>query len=77
VSIIVAKIEKSSREHIRITLDEFRGRNTIDVRIWYADGDAWKPSKSGVTTSITNLVSLADGMQRAVDRARAMGLVSE
>lgn len=71
----IADIDKNGRERIRVRLDQFAGRNTVDVRIWYFDQGQWKPSKQGVTTSIANLPALAEGLAAALDRARLAGLV--
>lgn len=73
--IVVAEFEKNSRERVRIALDYYGGRHTIDIRCWYASGATWKPSRQGITTQIANLPALAEGLKAAVDRARDMGLI--
>ncbi len=35
--IIVGEWARNSRETIRVSLDEFRGRQTIDLRCWWRD----------------------------------------
>lgn len=73
--IVVCEVEKNNRERIRVTLDHFAGRNTIDVRIWYRDGDRWKPTRQGVTTTVQNLPTLANALVAALDRAHDLGLI--
>ena len=73
--VIIAEFDRNSRERIRIALDEYRGINTVDVRVWYRDGNELKPGKSGITTSVANLPALAAGLKLALDRARDLGLV--
>jgi hypothetical protein len=73
--IVVAEFDKNSREKIRITLGHFAGKDTIDVRIWYRDGDQLKPTRQGVTTAVSNLSALAIGIALALDKARELGLV--
>ena len=73
--VIVAEFDKNSREKIRITLDRFAGKDTIDVRIWYRDGDQIKPTRQGITTTVSNLATLAAGLTLALDKARELGLV--
>jgi hypothetical protein len=73
--LIVAEFDRNSRERIRIALDEYRGCNTVDVRVWYRDGNQWKPSKSGITTAVSNLPALASGLTLALAKARDMRLV--
>jgi hypothetical protein len=73
--IIIAEIEKSDSEIIRVALDHYAGRNTIDCRIWYRAGNGWKPSRQGVTTTLKNLATLAEALTAALDRARTEGLI--
>ena len=42
-------IEKNSKQQIRIGINEYRGKNYIDIRLFYRDGDKFLPSKKGVT----------------------------
>jgi hypothetical protein len=49
----IIEIEKNSREKIRISLSEFKGKKLIDMRIWYVDKEGeYKPSKKGLSISI-------------------------
>ena len=74
-AIVVAEFDQNSREKVRITLGHFAGKDTIDVRVWYRDGDQLKPTRHGVTTAISNLSTLATGLALALGKAREMGLV--
>lgn len=73
--IVIAEFDKNSREKIRITLDRFAGKDTIDIRCWYRDGDQLKPTRQGVTTAVSNLSALAAGIALALDKARELDLV--
>jgi hypothetical protein len=73
--IIVTEFAKNSREIIRVTLDEFRGRPTIDVRVWYRDGDTLKPGRAGITVALAHLPSMAEGLQLALARAKVEGFL--
>lgn len=73
--VIIAEFDRNAREKIRIALDDFRGTNTVDVRVWYRDGLELKPGRQGITTSVANLPALAAGLKLALDRARELGLV--
>lgn len=73
--LVIAEFDRNSRERIRITLDRYGGRDTIDIRCWYRDGDQWKPTKQGVTTQVGNLPTLAAGLAAALARAVELGLV--
>lgn len=74
--IVVAEWQRNSRERIRIALDQFNGRETIDVRTWWQDGDGnWRPGRSGITLAVQHLPALADGLADALCRARTLGLI--
>src|SRR5437660_1358981 len=43
-------IQRNRREQLRIGLNEFRGNEYIDVRLFYlADDGSFKPSRKGIT----------------------------
>ncbi len=73
--IVIAEFDRNAREKIRITLDTYAGRHTIDVRVWWRDGSKLKPGKTGITTAVTNLPALAAGLTLALGRARQLGIV--
>jgi hypothetical protein len=73
--IIVAEWDRNSREVIRVAVDLYNGRHTINARVWYRDGDDVKPSKSGLTLSVTHLAALAEAIGRALTHARDLGLI--
>jgi hypothetical protein len=73
--IIIAEWDRNSREIIRVALDLYNGRHTINARVWYRDGDDVKPSKSGLTLSVTHLPALAEAIGRALASARDLGLI--
>ena len=59
MSVIIKDIQRNSSEIIRIEVSEFKGRELINVRIWYQtidgrSGDVvYKPTQKGVTLNIT------------------------
>ena len=42
-------VQKNSLEKIRIEKREYKGKEFIDMRTYYLDGEEWKPTKKGVT----------------------------
>ncbi len=47
---VIGEIERNPTERLRISTENFKGRDYIDVRIYYeADDGEWKPTKKGVT----------------------------
>jgi hypothetical protein len=72
--IVVAEWERNDREVIRVALDHYRGRNTIDLRNWFraADGEL-RPTRSGL--SLKHLPTLADAVQLALAKAIELRLI--
>jgi hypothetical protein len=76
--IIVAEWDRNSREVVRVALDHYNGRHTINARVWYHDGDgALKPGRTGITLAVKHLPALADAVAKALDAARHLGLVND
>lgn len=73
--IIISEWDRNAREIVRVALDQFNGRHTVNVRVWYRDGDSVKPSKTGITLSIKHLPQLATALSLALTVAREAGLV--
>jgi hypothetical protein len=74
--IIIAEWQRNSREVVRVSLDRFNNRDTIDIRSWWRDGDGtFKPGRGGLTLAVKHLPALADGLADALQRARILGLV--
>ncbi|MBW5285308.1 transcriptional coactivator p15/PC4 family protein [Burkholderia gladioli] len=43
-------LRRSDSERLRVTVDEYRGRTLIDLRIWYCtESGEWKPGRAGVS----------------------------
>jgi Transcriptional Coactivator p15 (PC4) len=62
---LIADIEKNSREIIRIEVTEFKGRELINLRIWYSDFDgSFKPTQKGVALDISQYVKLKDAIDK-------------
>jgi hypothetical protein len=74
--IIIAEWPRNSREVVRLSLDRFNNRNTIDIRSWWRDSDGTlKPGRSGLTLAVAHLPALADGFADALRRARILYLL--
>jgi len=58
-------IEKNKREQIRIEVNEFRGQDLVDIRIYYQDQDSgeWKPSKKGIAFRVELLPEVIEALQ--------------
>ncbi|MCO5131342.1 MAG: transcriptional coactivator p15/PC4 family protein [Xanthobacteraceae bacterium] len=73
--IIIAEWDRNKREVIRVALDQYNGRHTVNVRVWYRDGDGLKPDKTGITLSLSHLSALAGALVLADRRACELGLI--
>lgn len=73
--IVVAEWDRNAREVIRVALDLYNGHHTINIRVWYRDGDDLRPSKSGITLGLKRLTPLASSLNNACDLANRLGLM--
>jgi len=50
---VIASFEKNSMEEVRVSLTEFKGKDLIDLRVYYQpeDGEEKRPTKKGITIS--------------------------
>ncbi len=50
---IIAEMEKGWNEKIVFRLNEYRGRQYFDLRIYYEDDEGeWKPTKKGISVQV-------------------------
>lgn len=63
---IFVEFEKNSRENVKISLSEFKGKKLVDLRIWYFDKgeDTYKPSKKGLSVSLEKFAELKDALNK-------------
>ena len=74
--LVIAEWDRNSREIVRVAIDQFNGRQTVNARIWYRDdNDDLRPGKTGLTLAVKHLAPLADAMAKALEQARELGLV--
>lgn len=74
--IIIAEWDRNGREVVRVALDSYQGRTTINARVWFHDGDgSLKPTKTGITLAVKHLPALAEALANAENRARELGLI--
>ena len=73
--IVIAEWDRNAREVVRVALDYYSGRHTVNARVWYHDDDGLKPGKTGITLAVKHLPALADALVKAEHRARELGLI--
>lgn len=65
---IIATIPRSATEKLQISINEYKGKSYLDMRIFYTtdDGATWLPTKKGVTCSPENIELLKDAVETAI-----------
>jgi predicted phosphoadenosine phosphosulfate sulfurtransferase len=50
---VIAQFEKNATEVVRVSLTEYRGRQLIDLRVYYSDDEGqYRPTKKGVSLAV-------------------------
>lgn len=63
---ILAEFEKNSTELVRVVRRKYRGRDLVDVRVYYEDDmGSWKPTKSGIALRLEKWQEFAEAVQTA------------
>ena len=65
----IANISRTDTEQMQISINEFKGRKYLDMRIFFTTdgGDNWIPTKKGVTCSKEHLTELRDALNVAIE----------
>jgi hypothetical protein len=56
-------IPKNAREEIRVSVDDYRGIPLANIRVWYLDGDEYRPGKQGIALRRELVPQLIDGLR--------------
>ena len=70
MGVLIKDIQRNSNEIIRIEVSEFKGKELINLRIWFvsdrdADGNnIYKPTQKGVALNISEFAELKDGIDK-------------
>ena len=76
---LIAVVPKNQREEIRVSIDQFKGTELLDVRIFanFDDGDGERrPTKKGISVKVERLPELIAALHLAEVEARRRGLIS-
>ena len=65
---LIATVPRSATEQLQISINEYKGKSYLDMRIYYTtdDGLNWLPTKKGVTVSPENMELLKDAIYEAM-----------
>jgi hypothetical protein len=62
---IIHEFEKNSTESIRFTVSEFKGRELVNIRVYYTDDDGeLKPTKKGISFSTELFDEFLEGIEK-------------
>lgn len=74
--ILVAELPRNEREVLRIMVSEYRGRISIDVRLWFrTQGSGLRPSQRGVSLRLMEISDTREGLRKAEKIAAELGPV--
>ena len=68
--VLIKDIKRNNNEIIRVEVSEYKGKELINIRIWYvadrdADGrDIYKPTQKGVALNISEFSALKDAITK-------------
>ena len=66
---ILASFPRGPKSLTRVSLDEFKGRSFMNVRLWFMAPDgAWRPTRRGATFAVDELHDLQRAVQEAIQR---------
>ncbi len=72
--IIIAEIDKSVRETIRVALAAYEGTSTISIWRWYrTPSGELRPGKGGLVVGLHHLPALSEALVAALATAREKG----
>lgn len=72
----IAKFEKNSREEVWVSIDDFRGRRIINIRVHYrSDTGDWLPGKQGLAVGVDRYRDLAEAVLKLGEKLQADGLL--
>lgn len=69
---MIAAIPKNAREEIRVSVDDFQGHRLCNVRVWYREGDDFRPGKQGIALRLDLLPQLVTALQGAAKEGGAV-----
>ncbi|MGB6865483.1 MAG: PC4/YdbC family ssDNA-binding protein [Candidatus Aminicenantaceae bacterium] len=52
-------------EKVRVELDNHRGRDVINVKVFCSRGEEWIPTQNGLTLSVELITSLNEALAKA------------
>ncbi len=70
----IATFEKNSREEVRFSIDEFRGRKIVNIRVYYrTETGQWNPGRQGLALSVDRYRDLAEAILKVGEHLSSEG----
>jgi hypothetical protein len=73
---IIAEWPLNPRERMRVSIENFKGVDLINLRKWFLadDGDTLLPGRSGIALNVKHLPQLTDPVVKGLAVATAQGI---
>ena len=67
---LIKEIEKNSREKLRVSLEDYKGKEYVDMRVFVKLGDSeeWIRTKKGLTLRKETLEELGEAIAEALKK---------
>lgn len=74
---IIAEWPLTAREHLRVSIDKYKGYDLISVRKWWfqVEDRELRPGKDGIAVQVKYLPQLVEAVIKALEIARERGLI--
>jgi hypothetical protein len=72
---VIARFEKNSKEEVRLSVELFHGRRIINLRVYYREGEEWKPGRQGLALGVERYKDLADAVLQLGQHLKAGGML--
>lgn len=64
-------IRKNVREEIRITREEFKGHDILNIRVFYRNEEEWRPGKQGLAIRMELLPEFLGALHQVSEETEA------
>ena len=69
---LIGEFQKNAVERVRVSLEEFRGFQFVDVRAYFEDKDgAWRPTRKGIAVPPDKVEELVALLRKAIEKISA------
>lgn len=62
---LIAEIEKNSKERIKVSIEGYKGHKFIDCRVYFEDSAGeWRPTRKGIALSADTIDEVIEALQK-------------